>query len=73
MFSVTTNTCFSVNYENGCKDKIKSAYMQIFFYFFSILCTFFIHIIRFACTEGRFVTSMNSECHKKGGCRGNPP
>lgn len=31
MFSVTTNTyIFFVNYENGCKGKIKSAYMQIF-------------------------------------------
>jgi hypothetical protein len=29
MFSVTTNTyIFFVNYENSCKGKIKSAYMQ---------------------------------------------
>ena len=52
MFSVTTNTCFSVNYENGCKDKIKSAYMQIFFYFFSILCTFFYSHYK-VCMHGR--------------------
>lgn len=48
MFSVTTNTyIFFVNYENGCKGKIKSAYMQIFFHFFLILCAFFfIHHIK---------------------------
>lgn len=52
MFSVTTNTyIFFVNYENGCKGKIKSAYMQIFFHFFLILCAFFLFtILRFART-----------------------
>ena len=46
MFSVTTNTyIFFVNYENSCKGKIKSAYMQIFFHFFLILCAFFLFTI----------------------------
>ena len=60
MFSVTTNTyIFFVNYENSCKGKIKSAYMQIFFHFFLILCAFFLFTI-FEGLRARACVLLNS-------------